>query len=382
MTIAHAHGTTFQPGDASFVGRWWQTVDRWMLAALIALLVVGALLMMAASPPSARRISSSLDSFHFARLQLMYLPVAMAVLISFSMLTPRAVRRLSAAGCAVFLALTLMTLFFGEETKGAQRWLSIYGHSLQPSEFLKPCFAVVAGWMLAEARLSGQLPGYGAATLLCLLIVALLAAQPDMGTAALVLAIWFSQIFLAGLPTVWVMGIGAAGLASLAGAYAMFDHVASRINAFLDPGSADNFQINIALEAFNSGGLFGRGPGEGIVKASLPDAHSDFILAVAGEELGLLACLAILALFAFVVLRGIYRLFGENNLFVVLSVTGLLTGFGLQAFINMASTLRMVPTKGITLPFISYGGSSMIALAAGMGMLLALSRRRRHGEAL
>lgn len=372
----------FPQHDASFVGRWWSTVDRWMLAALIALLVIGALLMMSASPASTRRISSTLDSFYFARQHLLYLPIALTALISVSMLAPRTVRRLAAAGCVVFLVLTLMTLFFGAETKGAQRWLSIYGESLQPSEFLKPCFAVMAGWIFAEARLSGNLAGYSAATLLCAMVVGLLAAQPDMGNAALVLAIWFSQLFLAGLPAIWVIGFGAAGLMCLTAAYTMFDHVASRINAFLDPSSADNFQVNIALEAFNRGGLFGRGPGEGVVKASLPDAHSDFILAVAGEELGLIVCLAILALFAFVVLRGIYRMFGENNLFALLSVTGLLTAFGLQAFINMASTLHMVPTKGITLPFISYGGSSMIALAVGMGMLLALSRRRRHGEAL
>lgn len=372
----------FPQHDTSFVGRWWSTVDRWMLAALIALLVIGALLVMSASPASTRRISGTLDSFHFARQHLIYLPIALTALISVSMLAPRTVRRLAAAGCVVFLVLTLMTLIFGVETKGAQRWLSIYGVSLQPSEFLKPCFAVMAGWMFAEARLAGSLPGHGAATLLCAMIVGLLAAQPDMGNAALVLAIWFSQLFLAGLPAIWVIGFGAAGLMCLTAAYTLFDHVASRINAFLDPSSADNFQINIALEAFNRGGLFGRGPGEGVVKASLPDAHSDFILAVAGEELGLIVCLAILALFAFVVLRGIYRMFGENNLFALLSVTGLLTAFGLQAFINMASTLHMVPTKGITLPFISYGGSSMIALAVGMGMLLALSRRRRHGEAL
>lgn len=381
MTASYA-APAFPETDSSFVGRWWSTVDRWMLAALLALLVIGALLVMSASPASTRRISSTLDSFHFARQHLIYLPIAVTVLISASMLTPRAVRRLAAAGCVVFMGLTLATLFFGVETKGAYRWLSIYGVSLQPSEFLKPCFAVMAGWMFAEARLAGNLPGYGAATLLAALIIGLLASQPDMGNAALVLAIWFSQLFLAGLPAIWVVGFGAASLMCLTAAYVMFDHVASRINAFLDPSSADNFQINTALEAFNSGGLFGRGPGEGIVKARLPDAHSDFILAVAGEELGLVVCLVILALFAFIVLRGIYRMFGENNLFVLLSVTGLLTAFGLQAFINMASTLHMVPTKGITLPFISYGGSSMVALAAGMGMLLALSRRRRHGEAL
>jgi cell division protein FtsW len=212
------------------------------------------------------------------------------------------------------------------------------------------------------------------------LVLSLLLLQPDVGMAVVVTAVWFSQFFLAGLRMFWVLLLGGVGLGSLFAAYLVFPHVASRINRFLDPKSGDTYQITTSLEAFLNGGLWGRGPGEGTVKAVLPDAHSDFIFAVAGEEFGLIVCLILVACFAFVVLRSMSRIVAEHNMFVLLAVTGLATGFGLQAVINMASSLHLMPTKGMTLPFISYGGSSIIAIALGIGMLLALTRKRFPGS--
>jgi cell division protein FtsW len=269
-----------------------------------------------------------------------------------------------------------MTLVTGTEIKGATRWISLGGFSLQPSEFLKPTFAVVTAWMLAAQHGPRRWPGNAVAVLLFAVVVGLLLKQPDLGMTFVVTATWFAQFFLAGLSLFRVAALGIAGAGGLVGAYFVFPHVAARVDGFLDRSSGDTYQIDRSLEAFQNGGLFGRGPGEGTVKLQLPDAHSDFVFAVAGEEFGMIACLLITALFAFVVLRSIARLMQENSQFVQLAGTGVLVGFGLQALINMASSLHLMPTKGMTLPFISYGGSSVLALAMAMGMLLALSRRR------
>jgi cell division protein FtsW len=367
--------TAFARTDTSLLGRWWWTVDRWTLVAIAALIVFGGLMTLAASPAVSTRIG--LDGLHLARRQLTLLPLAAAIVITISLASPRTVRRIAVLGFLISLALTFMTLVSGEEIKGATRWISIFGTSLQPSEFLKPTFAVVAAWMLAAQRSSDRrVSGNAVAVLLYLAIVMLLMHQPDLGMTAVVTAMFLAELFAAGLPILWVLALGAASVAALVLAYFTFPHVAQRIDGFFDPGSVDSYQIDRSLEAFRNGGLFGRGPGEGTIKGVLPDAHSDFVFAVAGEELGLLACLMIVGLFAFVVLRGFGRLLQETNLFVLYAATGLLVQFGLQALINMASSLHLVPTKGMTLPFLSYGGSSVLALALGMGMLLAFTRRR------
>ena len=278
------------------------------------------------------------------------------------------------------MLLLALTLLVGPEIKGATRWIPILGFSLQPSEFVKPFFAVVAAWMFAAEKDSPGVPGTIIASALWLIIVALLLMQPDLGQSALVTAIWGAQFFLSGMSLVWVGLLAAVAVVGLIGAYFVLPHVAARINSFFDPAAGDRYQIDRSIEAFMNGGLFGRGPGEGTVKAQLPDSHSDFIFAVAGEELGMVACLIIVALFAFVVLRGFARLLQETNLFVLLAVSGLLVQFGLQALINMGSSLHLMPTKGMTLPFISYGGSSLLALSVGMGMVLALTRKRAGRE--
>jgi cell division protein FtsW len=287
------------------------------------------------------------------------------------------VRLLAWLGLAGAIAMVAATLVIGVEIKGARRWLSLPGlGSLQPSEFLKPCFAVVTAWLIAEGKVNRRHGATALAIVLFFGIAALMKGQPDIGMLLVIAAVFFAQFFVAGLNAFVVGTIGAIGVAGAALAYTLFPHVQSRVHRFLDPASGDNFQVTVALEAFGHGGLLGRGPGEGRVKNVLPDAHADFVFAVAGEEFGLVVCLLILAIFAFVVVRGLIRLIGETDLFIVLASAGLLTQFGLQAFVNMASTLHLIPTKGMTLPFVSYGGSSVLAIALGMGMLLALTRRR------
>jgi cell division protein FtsW len=360
--------------DTSILGRWWWTVDRWSLAALGLLIGFGAILIAAASPPVAERLG--LDEFHFVRRHLVMLAPALAILFGCSLLSPAGVRRVSVLVLAAGILGLVATLLVGIEIKGATRWIHLPGMSLQPSEFVKPAFAVIAAWMFAQQKTRDDYPGYLIATALFLTILVLLLMQPDMGMAVVLTAIWGVQFFLAGLPVVLVIGLGTAAVGGMIGSYFLFDHVASRIDRFLDPSSGDSYQIDRSLEAFTNGGLWGTGPGEGTVKLHIPDAHADFIFAVAGEEFGLLLCLVLVALFAFIVLRGFVRVTAGGSLFVLLAAAGLLALFGIQALVNMGSTLHLIPTKGMTLPFVSYGGSSLLALAYGMGMMLALTRRR------
>jgi cell division protein FtsW len=379
--------------DTSVLGRWWWTVDRWTLAALMALIGFGYVMMLAASPAVAERVMGSSARTLLLVKQVVFLGLAASLMVAVSLLSPRAVRRVAALGCLGALLLTAATLVIGFETKGARRWLNfpLLG-TMQPSEFLKPCLAVVAAWMLSQGkaaaaeRLAEARRGLGllhpqffwpaAAVALIGVVAAVLKSQPDIGMLMVVLSVFLAQFFVAGLNVVLVGFTGALVAAGGVGAYFVLPHVRSRVDRFLDPSSGDTFQITKAMEAFGSGGLFGRGPGEGRVKNALPDAHADFVFAVAGEEFGFVVCLLILSLFAFVVVRGLVRLVAESDMFVVLAATGLLAQFGLQAFVNMASSLHLIPTKGMTLPFVSYGGSSVLAIALGMGMLLALTRRR------
>ena len=366
--------------DTSVFGKWWWTVDRWTLGALFLLVLIGALLILAASPAVAERIG--LDAYHFVQRQFLIMPVALAVMVGVSLLPPLQIRRLAVLGFVATVVMLLLVPLVGQEIKGATRWLSLAGFTIQPSEFAKPFFAVVTAWMFAEWRRDDAFPGHLIAIGLYLMTAALLLSQPDLGMTVVVSAIWFGQFFLAGLPMILVVGFIAIGVFGLIGAYFLFPHVSSRIDRFLDPSAGDSYQVDRSLEAFMNGGLIGTGPGEGTVKAYLPDAHADFIFAVAGEEFGGIACLVIIALYAFVVLRGYARLLGEQSLFVLLAATGLLTQFALQALIHMASSVHMMPAKGMTLPFVSYGGSSLLALGLGMGMALALTRKRFGGEDL
>lgn len=369
---------TFSRANRGPLSQWWWTIDRWILVALIVLMGLGVLLVLAASPAVAHQ--HAWTSFYFIKRHLIILMPAFFLMISFSFLDPKQIRRLALLIFFVSFLFLIVTFFCGLEIKGAKRWLSVGGFSLQSSEFMKPALAVLCGWMFSEQQKNKAFPGNFFAILLWGIVIILLLLQPDLGMAVLMTLAWVTQFFLAGLPILWIGALGAAGVASLMGAYFVFPHVAKRIDRFLNPGEGDRFgdqfQVNQSLEAFSHGGFFGQGPGEGTVKKFLPDAHADFIFAVGGEEFGLFFCLFILLLYGTVIFRSLSHILRERDLFIILSVSGLLTQFGLQAFINMASTLNLIPPKGMTLPFISYGGSSLLALSISMGMILGLTRRR------
>jgi len=369
---------SFARTDTSLLSRWWWTIDRLTLLAVVSLAALGAILVLAASPAVAQRIG--LENFYFVNRQFFFLPVALVVMLGTSLLSPRGVRRLAVVVFAGALLGMFAVVVFGVETKGATRWLDIAGFSLQPSEFIKPSFAVVGAWMFSAQKLDQDVPGYAIAVFLFVVVVALLMLQPDFGMSIVVACVWAVQFFIAGLPLALVGAVALLFILGGVGAYLGFAHVRTRIDQFFDPVGGQGYQVQKSLDAFENGGLFGRGPGEGRVKEVLPDAHTDFILAVAGEEFGLIVTLLIVVLFAFIVLRGFSRVFKGSDFFVLVAVTGLLTQFALQAIINIASTTNLIPPKGMTLPFISYGGSSTLALALGMGMVLALTRLRAGSE--
>ncbi|MCE2483328.1 MAG: cell division protein FtsW [Alphaproteobacteria bacterium] len=365
---------TVRRTDTSVFGRWWWTVDRWTLLAIALLIALGGVLTLAASPAAADRLG--LESFHFVKRQLVFAISTLALLGFASLLSPLGVRRLGLLGFPVMLVALGATAFAGVEVNGARRWLEVAGLVIQPSELVKPLLAVVVALLLAGRAGAPGRSALATAAVPLALVLALLFLQPDVGTAVLVATVWLTQVFVAGLSLSWVVAFGLLGAAGAIVAYLALPHVASRIDRFLDPSTGDSFQIDTAREAFQHGGLLGRGPGEGVLKGVLPDAHTDFIFAVAGEEFGLAAGLILLALFAFVVLRCLTRTLQMSNRFLVLAATGLIAQFGLQAVINVGVNLDLMPTKGMTLPFISYGGSSMLGMGLAIGMLLALTRER------
>jgi cell division protein FtsW len=312
----------------------------------------------------------------------LYLVPAVAVLIGTSFLTPHQVRRVSLAVFLVSLALVVATLLFGAEIKGARRWIVILGVNIQPSEFLKPSFVILIAWLFGESARRPEMPANTFALALLGLVVPLLVLQPDFGQTMLIALVWGALFFIAGMRMIWVLGLAATAAAGLVGAYFTVSHVAKRINRFLDPAAGDSFNITIALESYSRGGWFGQGPGEGTVKRLLPEAHADFVFAVAAEEFGVVLCLVLLALVAFIVLRALNKAMHDDDPFVRFGVSGLAILFGMQAAINMAVNLHLIPAKGMTFPFVSYGGSSMISMAYGMGMLVALTRERPRAEML
>lgn len=366
--------TLFSRTDQSVVGRWWWTVDRGMLAALLTLIVFGIVLVAASSPPVAERIGA--DQYHFIIRHLILLVPAMAIMIGTSLLSPRNVWRVASVVLGLGIFGLIVVLFGGTEIKGAQRWIHLPGFSLQPSEFVKPAFAVVGAWLIARQKEQNNFPGDKVTAGLFLLVITLLLLQPDLGMTFVTGCIYGGLIFLAGFP-LWIVALMIVmGAGGLVGSYFVFSHVRSRIDRFLDPSSGDSYQVQKALEAFQNGGILGTGPGQGTVKLDLPDAHADFIFAVAGEELGLVFTAILIMLFCFVLLRGFNRIMDCNEMFTVLAVGALLTMFGMQALIHMGSSVHLLPAKGMTLPFISYGGSSLLAIAWAMGMVLALTRRQ------
>jgi cell division protein FtsW len=357
---------------------WWWTVDRLQLAAISALILGGVILSLAASPQVATRIG--LDPFHFFNRHVLFLLPSFLVLIGVSFLSPQHIRRTALIVFAVSVALIALTLLVGPEVKGSRRWITLIGVNIQASESAKPSFVVLAAWLFAESTKRPEMPATSMALMLLLTLVSLLVMEPDFGQTMLVLMVWGSLFFIAGMRMIWVMGLAGAASAGLFAAYLLVPHVAGRIKRFMNPASGDTFQVDTAMEAFGNGGWLGLGPGEGIAKRSLPDSHTDFVFAVAAEEFGIILCLALLALFAFVVVRALSRAYRSEDMFARFAASGLAIMFGVQAAINMSVNLQLIPAKGMTLPFISYGGSSMVSLAYGVGMMLALTRQRPRTE--
>lgn len=368
---------SFSRADNSVLGRWWWTIDRWILLLVAVLLAIGILLTMAASPPVAERIG--LDSFYFVKRHALYMIPFTGVMVGVSLMDRKSIQRFSLALYILCVVMLLLTPFIGTEIKGARRWINLIGFSIQPSEFLKPALVILTAWMLAEQKKNPEIPGQIFAFGFYGLGVFLLLLQPDMGMIILMTAILVFQLFLAGLPLVLIGVLGVGGLGSFYAAYCLFPHVHQRVDRFLFPAQADKYsdryQITQSLDAFFNGGFWGMGPGEGVVKKHLPDAHADFIFSVAGEEFGFLLCFLIIILFAAFIVRSVLQILYENDLFTLLAVSGLVFELGLQAIINMSSTLDLIPTKGMTLPFISFGGSSILSVAIITGMILALTRR-------
>ncbi|MDI3468546.1 MAG: peptidoglycan glycosyltransferase FtsW [Pseudolabrys sp.] len=361
-------------------GEWWWTVDQLTLAAVGALLLIGVVLSLAASPPVAARLG--LDPFYFVDRQIVFLFPTVAVMLGVSFLNPRQIRHLSLFVFVVSLLMVAATPHFGAEIKGARRWLVIAGLNIQPSEFLKPSFVIIISWLFAESARRPEMPANAIALSLLVVVVALLVMQPDFGQTMLVLLVWGALFFMAGMRVVWVFGLAMSAAIGLTTAYYTVPHVARRIQRFLDPSSGDTFNIDIATESFMRGGWFGRGPGEGTVKRILPESHTDFVYSVAAEEFGVALCLVIAALFAFIVIRALLRALRNDDAFTRFAASGLAMLIGLQSAINMSVNLRLIPAKGMTLPFISYGGSSMLAIAFTMGMLLALTREQPRSALL
>lgn len=372
-------GTTPVRAGDPILPRWWRTLDKWSLTCVLGLFAIGLLLGLAASVPLAEK--NNLPRFYYVQRQMVFGGMGLFVMLVISMLTPRQIRRIGVLGFAVSFMLILALPIIGTDFgKGATRWLSLGFVSVQPSEFLKPGFVALCAWFMASAQEPGGPPGriysFGAA----MTIVILLALQPDFGQASLVLFSWLVMYFVAGSPVILIVCV--AGLAGMGGlfAYNASEHFARRINSFLSSEIDANTQIYFATNAIQEGRFFGVGVGEGTVKWSLPDAHTDFIIAVAAEEYGFIMVLAIILLYMTIVIRSLLRLVRERDPFARIAGTGLACAFGVQALINMGVAVRLLPAKGMTLPFVSYGGSSMIASGIALGMLLALTRTRPQGE--
>lgn len=368
----------YNRSDRSAFAEWWWTIDRWFVAAFIALIGFGVVLSFAASPAVAERIG--LDAYHFVERHALFLVPALAVMIGVSFLDPRQIRRLALIILLISVALMVMALFFGVEVKGSRRWVRVFGMSLQPSEFMKPAFVILCAWLFAEAKRRPEIPGSLIAMILFGAMAALLVAQPDLGQTVLLAGTWGAMFFIAGLSWLWILVLGGVAASGMVGAYFVFPHVAARINRFLT-GEGDTFQVDTGREAIIRGGWFGQGPGEGTVKRILPDSHTDFVFSVLAEEFGIVLCAVLVSVFAFIVIRALTRAMADHDPFQRFAVSGLAILIGFQSTINIAVNLQLMPAKGMTLPFVSYGGSSMIAVALTAGMLLALTRRRPESRA-
>lgn len=364
--------------DKSVVKRWWWSIDRITLTALFGLMAIGIMLVAAASPSVAERIG--LRPFFFTNRQLIFMVPTIISMLFMSFMNRKNLWRISSLVTVGSILLMFALLVIGFNTKGATRWISVFGFSLQPSEFAKPAFAVSSAWLMARSQYEQNFPGHKIVLGIFITIVGLLLLQPDIGMTFVTCCIWGVQVFLSGLPIVIVALLGVGAIVGLMLIYMVFPHFASRLNRFINPDSGDTYQVEKSIDAFTNGGLWGTGPGHGEVKMNLPDAHADFIFSVAGEEFGMIFVIILICLFCFIVVRSIMRIFRHDDMFVILAVGGLLTQFAVQSLIHMGSSLQLLPAKGMTLPFISYGGSSLVSFGFAMGMLLSLTSKKMQTD--
>jgi cell division protein FtsW len=365
----------FSRAEKTPLAEWWWSIDRELLGALILLMTCGMVLSFAASPPVAERIG--LSPWFFIIRHAMFCLLALPVLIGTSLMNHRQARVAALVTLVVSLVLLWATLRFGTEVKGARRWISFAGQSVQPSEFVKPAFAVLGAWLFSESMVHKNVPGKILATMVMFSIVAALLLQPDIGQTALVLATWATLLFISGISWWIIFGLAAGAGGLLGGAYLLFPHVSRRIDTFLNPeGGGNTYQIDRALQSLLEGGWFGRGPGESIAKKLIPDAHADYVFSAAAGEFGIIFCMVLVTLIAFIVIRAMMGAQRQTSLFARLASSTLAIQFAMQSGINLAVNLNLIPPKGMTLPFVSYGGTSMIAIAFGMGLMLALTRTK------
>jgi cell division protein FtsW len=362
-------------GIGNLLKRWAAAIDRVTLFAVLSVVAIGAWVSMASTPAVAMKLS--LSPFHFVMNHMIITPIACLLMILISFLQARHIRRLAAFGYVVCLCLIVCTIFFGPEIKGARRWLSVFGFSIQSSEFMKPIFVVMTAWFLAEQYRDRKFPGILLSVISIGIVIPLILLQPDVGMAVVMISTWMSQIFVSGVSIMMMVVFIVSAVGALVGMYFTFPHCADRINRFMvgDDSGADLYQIQKSLAAFKSGGFFGKGPGEGEIKTFVPDAHSDFVFAVIGEEFGFLLCFAIIVLFVTIFVRSIIRVTQSSSMFSFSAVFGIVFQICIQSIINICTALNVIPTKGMTLPFISYGGSSILASAIGIGIVLSLTKR-------
>lgn len=374
--MTHSYTPAFSRNDQSPLAKWFWTVDRGLLAAALTLMGLGVALSFASSPAAILADQSISDPFHYSWRMMVWASGGLVLMLTTSLLSPRGVRRIAVLGLLGAIVVMAALPFIGNEVKGAARWINLGPFSLQPSEFAKPSLIVFAAWMFSEAQKGQGVPGVSIAFGAWALTVGLLLIQPDIGQTLLITTTFMAVFFMAGVPLKWVMALGAAGAAGVVGLYFAFSHMRDRLSRFFSPETTDTHQIDRASEAIRAGGLVGRGVGEGVMKRHVPDLHTDFIYSVGAEEFGLVLSLTMIGLYAFIVLRGMRKAMKLNDSFEQTAAAGLFMLVGLQACINVAVNLNLIPTKGMTLPFISYGGSSMMAMGLTMGFALALTRRR------
>jgi cell division protein FtsW len=369
------YAPTMSRADRSPLSQWWWTVDRLALILALCLMAAGLVFAFASSTAAANRLDIA-NPFYFVTRQAVFILIAASVMTALSLLSPTGVRRFAIIGYGLMVVVMVAIIFGGHEAKGAQRWLKFGSFTFQPSEILKPCLIILAAWMFAERAGRPGFPGARIAMALFIVPACLLIAQPDVGQTFLLTISFLIVFFVAGMPWIWIAGFAIIAVLGGAALYMTLPHVAKRVNGFLNPGGEENYQIERALDAIASGGIFGRGPGEGEVKALLPDSHTDFIYAVASEEFGLLAGVGLIVLFAFLIVRGLAAAAKQTDAYSQLAATGLFSLLGCQVAINIAVNLHLIPPKGMTLPFISYGGSSLLGSAITIGLALALIMRR------